>query len=254
MLSPSRSRGPAHSPRLRPAPSSPFKRLLSMATEKCPLLAIELSFSRCRVAVDSRRLIEDLQRTATERDAVLPIPLRASSRNAPHSLVPVDLCPRSSTDLAGACRRQDQELQRQLQHRPCVRRPDRPECRRHFAVRQRPHVPHGVPLRSEHGTDPVARVVGPKIHRHGPFQDRADALAQLPGRGCLLVPDRSEDPDHVGARHLRNRHLPDVREGVVLHARQPELCMSGGAPARREVAAAYSSVNRFIRHPRELMP
>ena len=166
---------------------------------------------------------------------MLAISLRASRRDGPHPFVPVDLHPRGRTDLAGACRRQHQELERQLQHRPRVRRPHRSERGRHFAMRQRPHVTHGVTLRTEHRTDPVARVVGPKIHRHGPFQHRADALAQLPGRGCLLVPDRSENSDHVGARHLRDRHLPNVREGVVLQARQPELCMSGGAPARPQL-------------------
>ena len=66
-------------------------------------------------------------------------------------------------------------------------------------------------------------------------QDRADALAQLPGGRCLLVPDRSEDPDHVRTRHLRNRHLPDVREGVALQTPQPELRMLGGAPARPQL-------------------
>ena len=68
-----------------------------------------------------------------------------------------------------------------------------------FAVRQRPHVPNKPSLRTEHRADPVARVVGPEIHRHGPFHDRADALAQLPGGGRHVVPDRCENADHVGA-------------------------------------------------------
>ncbi len=148
---------------------------------------------------------------------------------------PVDLPPDGSTDLAGAGRRQDQVLEGQLRYRPRLRRPHRPECRCHFAVRQRPHVTHGVPLCAEHRADPVAWVVGPKIHRHGPLQDRADTLAQLPGGGRLLVPDRSQNPDHVRARHLRNRHLPDVREDVSFQASQPEPGMQGGAPARSQL-------------------
>ena len=74
---------------------------------------------------------------------------------------------------------------------------------RHLAVRQRPHMPHDLPPRPEHRTDPVARVVGPEVHRHRPPHDRADALAQLPGRGRLVVPDRSENPDPGPARGTR---------------------------------------------------
>ena len=44
-------------------------------------------------------------------------------------------------------------------------------------MRQGPHVLHDVMLGTQDRVDPVARVVDPKLHRHGPFQDRADALA-----------------------------------------------------------------------------
>ena len=80
-----------------------------------------------------------------------------------------------------------------------------------------------------------ARVVGPEAHRHRPLHHRADALAQLPGGGRPVVPDRRENPDHVGARHLRNRHLSDARDGVALQAAQPELRMLGGTPARPQL-------------------
>ena len=120
-----------------------------------------------------------------QRDPVLSISLRASGGYGPHPLVPVDLRPRGPTNLAGACRRQNQELEQQLHHRPCVRRPHRPERGCHFPVGQRPHVTYGLPLRAEHRTDPVARVVGTKIHCHGPLQDRADALAQLRAVGAF---------------------------------------------------------------------
>ena len=48
------------------------------------------------------------------------------------------------------------------------------------AVRQHPHVPHDLPLGTEHRADSGAGVIGPKIHRHRPFHDRADAPPQLP--------------------------------------------------------------------------
>ena len=52
-------------------------------------------------------------------------------------------------------------------------------------MRQSPHVLYHVMLRSEHRPEPVARVVGPQLHRHGSFQHRADALMQKPGCGRL---------------------------------------------------------------------
>ncbi len=63
---------------------------------------------------------------------------------------------------------------------------------------------HGV-LRSLDRPHTVARVVGPELHRHGPFQNRADPLAHAPGRDRLHVPERGEDLKHIGAGHLRDR-------------------------------------------------
>ena len=96
-------------------------------------------------------------------------------------------------------------------------------------------MPYAVSLRSEHRADPVAGVVGPEIHRHGPFQYSADALAQLPGRGGPVVPDRSKDADHVRGRQLRNWHVTDAGEGVPFQAGQPELRMLGRAPSRPQL-------------------
>ena len=97
-------------------------------------------------------------------------------------------------------------------------------------MRQRLHVLHDVLLRAERGADPVAGVVRPDLRRHGPFHDRPDALAELAGGGLLLVPDRSQNPDHVGARHLRDRRLADARKGVARQARHPVVGMPRIAP------------------------
>ena len=116
-----------------------------------------------------------------------------------------------------------------------IRRPYHLQNRRHLAMRRRLHMPYAVSLRSEHRADPVAGVVGPEIHRHGPFQYSADALAQLPGRGGPVVPDRSKDADHVRGRQLRNWHVTDAGEGVPFQAGQPELRMLGRAPSRPQL-------------------
>lgn len=92
------------------------------------------------------------------------------------------------------------------------------------------HVLHEIPLRSEDWPDPVARIVEPKLHRHDSLHHRADTLAP-PRSGCLHVPDGSEYPYHVGAGHLRHRHLADEREGVAFQAAQPDLRVLGVAPA-----------------------
>ena len=66
--------------------------------------------------------------------------------------------------------------------------------------------------------------------RHGPFEHRADALAQEPGRRRLDMPDRSEDLEHVAARHLRDRRPPDARKGVAPQARHPDMSLPRVAP------------------------
>ena len=78
-----------------------------------------------------------------------------------------------------------------------------------------------VVLGAEHRQEPVARVVRSPILGDGPFQHRADAQMNGPGRRPLRVPDGREDLQHVGARHLRDRHLPDVQEGVQCQTAEP---------------------------------
>ena len=98
-------------------------------------------------------------------------------------------------------------------------------------MRQRPHVLHGRPLRSENRPDAVARVVGPQLHGHGPFQHRSDTLAHPPGGLRLLVPDGREDLQNVGAGHLRHQSPSDPREGVGFQAADPGALVSGVAPS-----------------------
>ena len=74
-------------------------------------------------------------------------------------------------------------------------------------------------------------VLGAKLHRHGPFHDRADALAHAPGGRWPGVPDRPERLDHVGAGHFADRQPADVGEGEAGQARQPVAGVALVAPA-----------------------
>ena len=105
----------------------------------------------------------------------------------PHTVGRVDLRPLGPANLAPPRRRQQEELESQLDDRSPARSPDGLNGRRHVAMRQRPHVLHGRPLRSEDRPEAVAWVVRPQLHRHGPFQHRSDALAHPPGGLRLLV-------------------------------------------------------------------
>ena len=93
--------------------------------------------------------------------------------------------------------------------------------RPHLAVRQGLPVPDEMLLGAEHRQEPVARVVRSPVHGDGPFQHGADAVTNDPGCRRLRVPDGGEDLEHVGARHLRDRHPPDPREDVHLEAAIP---------------------------------
>ena len=133
--------------------------------------------------------------------------------------------------LTPSCRRQHQELERQpngQRHRRCPRGLD---GHGHLSMRQRPHVLHDVTLGTQDRVDPVAGVVDPELHRHRPLQHRADALPQPPGGVSLRVPDGSEDLKHVGASDLRDRHLPDAREGVPLEGQDPLAAVRPTSPA-----------------------
>ena len=111
--------------------------------------------------------------------------LHACGGNRPHTLSRIDLLPRGPAHLVPPRRRQHQELEGQLQDPGRIRSPYRLNGRCHLAMRQRPEVLHNVFLRAEHPPDPVAGVVGPEVHRHGPFQHPMHALADGSGRGRL---------------------------------------------------------------------
>ena len=83
-------------------------------------------------------------------------------------------------------------------------------------MRQRPHVLHDVTLGTQDRVDPVTGVVDPELHRHRPLQHARMRCRKPPGGVRLRVPDGSEDLQHIGARDLRDRHLPDAWEGVPL--------------------------------------
>ena len=136
--------------------------------------------------------------------------------------------PRTSPDLAAVNTR---KLERQLDDGSRPRRPHRLDHRRHVAMRQRRHVPDEILLRSEDRPDAAARVVVAVVQPHGVLHDRADTLANPPGRRRPLVPDLAERLDHVGARHLGDGQLAEAREREPFHARQPVLAVLGVAPA-----------------------
>ena len=64
------------------------------------------------------------------------------------------------------------------------------------------HVLGHVLLGTQDRSDPVAGVIAPELHGHGPFQDRPQALAHPPGGGRLPVSEGRQDLKHVSARDL----------------------------------------------------
>ena len=90
-------------------------------------------------------------------------------------------------------------------------------------------MPGNVLLGAKDRADPVAGVVDPVLHGHGPFQDRTQA--HPPGRLRLPVPDGREDLKQVGAGDLGDRHPTDAREGQPPQARQPLPGVFPVAPA-----------------------
>ena len=143
----------------------------------------------------------------------------------------VHLVPGRQTYLRRPRRREHQQLERQFDGRRRRGCPHRLNGRGHIPVGQRPPVRHDVALGTENRQDAVARIVRPKLHGHGPFQDGPDSLAHGPGRLRLHVPYGREDLQHVRAVDLRYRPLPDAREGVALKAAAPVLRVPPAAPA-----------------------
>ena len=185
------------------------------------------------VAVAERpRRVEDLQRPAAQRNAVLTLRLHPQGRNRPHAAGHVHLVPRRQPHLGGPRCGEHEKLERQFDGGLSgLRRPHRPDGRGHVPVGQRLPVRHDVVLRAEHRQHSVAWVVVPHVEGDGPLQHRPDALPDRAGRLCLAVPDRREDLQHVGRVDLGHRPAADAREGIPFHAPDPVLCVPPPAPA-----------------------
>ena len=175
---------------------------------------------------------EDLHRPPAQRDPVLALRLHPRSGYRPHAASHVHLGPRRQPDFSRPRGRQHQKLERQLDRRRSrPRRPHPLDGRGHVLVSDRPHVLDDVALGTEHRQDPVTRIIHAHLHRDRPLQHRPDALAHSPSGLRLHVPDRREDLQHVGAVDLRDRPVPDGREGVALKAPQPVVRVPPAAPS-----------------------
>ena len=95
---------------------------------------------------------------------------------------------------------------------------------------QRLSVLHVVLLRTQHRPESVARIVRTIVHGDGPLHHGMDALLDAPRRLPLHVPDRGEDLQHVGARHLGDRPATDAWEDVAFQTPPPRRGVRGMTP------------------------
>ena len=213
-------------PERRPEPMR-HRRDPVLPEQPAHLLAAHLSAAladehdRTPAAAQLPRRVENLQRAAAQRHTVRAQALHPARGDRPDALLPVDLAPYRPADLDAPRRCEHHELERQRVHLARLRRPDLLDGRPHLAVRQGLPVSDDMLLGAEHRQEPVARVVRSPVHGDGPFQHGADAVANDPGRRRVRVPDGCEDLEHVGARHLGDRHPPDPWEDVNLEAAIP---------------------------------
>ena len=84
---------------------------------------------------------------------------------------------------------------------------------------------------TERRADAVTRIVVPELHCHGPLHHGADPVAHAPRRLRPEVPDPPERLDHVGARHVTDGNLADVREREPRETRLPVVGVPRTAPA-----------------------
>ena len=91
--------------------------------------------------------------------------------------------------LPRARRSEHQELERQLGHGGRSRHPDRSHRLGDPCMRQRTHVSDHISLAPERCDDPVARVVGPVLHCHGPGAVLAFAITLSRAAGGVLTVD-----------------------------------------------------------------
>ena len=176
------------------------------------------------VVVAERPSVEqDVDSAAAQRDAVFALSFHAFSGYGPDGPCEVHLLPRGEPDLTGACRREDQELERQLGPDPSPGAVDGGDRGRDLGVRKGRHVAHLIEALGECRGDGVARgVVLPVALRDGPLHDRADSPAHLPGRLVLAGPDGHQDGHDVCGRDLVDGLVADVGVGVLAEGRPPK--------------------------------
>ena len=139
-------------------------------------------------------VVQDRERPPRERDAVIPRRLHARGGDGPDARVQVHFVPRRQAHFAGPRRRQNQELERPLGGDRGLGDSHGPDGVRHRTVGQRPHVLDDVLLPPE---GVARRVVRSVSHRDRPLHHGTDPLAHPPRGLGLVVPDRSEDRQHV---------------------------------------------------------
>ncbi len=177
-------------------------------------------------------VVQDRERPPRERDAVIPLRLHARAGDGPDARVQVHFVPRRQAHFAGARRRQHQELERILGGVRGLGGSHGREGVRHRAVGQRPHVLDDGLLPPERLPEGIARrVVRPVAHGDRPLHHGTDPLAHpLCGLG-FLVPDRSEDGQHVRRGHRGHGHRPDARKRIGAQTARPVPRVLGIAPA-----------------------
>ena len=167
--------------------------------------------------------MQDLHGPAAQRHAMLALGLHPFGRHGPYGGGKIDLVPRRQPHLARPCRREDQELERQLGAEPRAGAVHCSDRSRYLAMRQGRHMADVFRTFGESCRDGLAgRIVLAVSLRDGPVHDRADSPSHL-ARGFVLArPDRHEDSHHVGGRDLVDARAADLRVGVRPERRPPE--------------------------------
>ena len=207
--------------------------------------------------------------------AVLPAPaisLRSAGRYGPHGLVPVDLRPRRPPDLAGAGRRQHQELEGQLHDQPPVRLPNRLDRARGLAIKTwrskllchnrafgwgsaSPAATASRPSRRPPRTwasTPSARLSARDRHPRGPASGSRTPAHGAPSArqgGIHRVRNRCGGPDHEALDPTPAPGGPDIEVKAVpiaVPSRPAHVAHEGG---RERVAGMPTAPLAFRRSP-----
>ena len=99
-------------------------------------------------------------------------------------------------------------------------------------MRQCSHVLNDDLLSPERLPEGIAcRVVLPVTHRDGPLHHGPEPLPHAPRGFGLVVPDGSEDCQHVGRGHHGHRQSPETRKRISAQAARPFPRVFGVSPA-----------------------